>query len=553
MMLRPSSARPISLQEDYQHWSQFLENMGCDVSVLLNSTDSTSAEREAHVNFSLQGLKEVDEIKAALDYACLGVVSCADLLILAAREATFIVDGNLLFPVFPFDILVANFARKNFNVWEMVVLSDTGALASWGAAEFGQVGHKEATGSVDFVKGTALHKGKVKRLKIGKYKKLESQGRFIERTGGSKPGDWDSKLGRWQSNLLLLLEPNCSRWRVKYIYISLSLPVANLFINFADALSLFLWKELERALQVCRKELETTLQQGRSYFQKDEGERVCAVVVFWRLSTVLCIDGNARIDMSVEEGQVERKRLFTVRDWLKKEGEYCVSDVWNDVWKRSEKLIECRLSKDCFMGKLFRVGQAFRSSPEKLIKRQKDFYLLYDPRFRMDSQSRRQRTVDRKRTDQLGQSSRRIAQANEDRLRLRRQRYAEQKAERRAASSSQDVSSGSQRGIRRKVLEMVDKLKSLSGESVEYESKILTRFLKHSSISKALKVGSIMSLKEQHVAKLLLAKLATDLQTVKRTHTQDEMIHDDCKEMCREMGWGETAELGELVLNWWTQ
>ncbi|KAL3695806.1 hypothetical protein R1sor_009882 [Riccia sorocarpa] len=87
-------------------------------------------------------------------------------------------------------------------------------------------------------------------------------------------------------------------------------------------------------------------------------------------------------------------------------------------------------------------------------------------RFRMGSQSRRHRTVDRKRTDQLGQSSRRIAQANEDRLRLRRQRYAEQKAERRATSSSQDVSSGSQWGIRRKVLEMVDKLKSLSGESV---------------------------------------------------------------------------------------
>ncbi|KAL3692152.1 hypothetical protein R1sor_005803 [Riccia sorocarpa] len=96
MMLRPSSARPISLQEDYQHWSQVLENMGCDVSVLLNSTDTTSAEREAHVNFSLRGLKEVDEIKAALDYACLGVVSCADLLILAAREATFIVGLDIL-------------------------------------------------------------------------------------------------------------------------------------------------------------------------------------------------------------------------------------------------------------------------------------------------------------------------------------------------------------------------------------------------------------------------------------------------------------------------
>ncbi|KAL3683589.1 hypothetical protein R1sor_001611 [Riccia sorocarpa] len=165
----------------------------------------------------------------------------------------------------------------------------------------------------------------------------------------------------------------------------------------------------------------------------------------------------------------------------------------------------------------------------------------------MGCQSRRQRTVDRKRTDQLGQSSLPIAQANEDRLRLRRQRYAEQQAERRAASSSEHVASGSQQGIRRKVMEMVDKLKSFSGESVEYESKILTRFLKHSSISKAFKVGSIMSLKEQRAAKLLLANLATSLQTVKRTHTQDDMIHDDCKEMCREMGLGETAESSNLL------
>ncbi|KAL3688360.1 hypothetical protein R1sor_014669 [Riccia sorocarpa] len=75
---------------------------------------------------------------------------------------------------------------------------------------------------------------------------------------------------------------------------------------------------------------------------------------------------------------------------------------------------------------------------------------------------------------------------------------------------------------------MVDKLKSLSGESVEYESKILTRFLQHSTISKALKVGEIMSLKEQRAAKLLLANLATGLQIVKGTHTQDDVIAKKC-------------------------
>ncbi|KAL3702373.1 hypothetical protein R1sor_020395 [Riccia sorocarpa] len=118
---------------------------GCDGSVLLNSTATNSAEREAHVNFGLRGIKEVDEIKAALEDACPGVVSCADILMLAARDATvkaggpwwpvalgrkdsrksvdLLADGNLPFPVFNFALLTDNFARKNFSAREMVVLS----------------------------------------------------------------------------------------------------------------------------------------------------------------------------------------------------------------------------------------------------------------------------------------------------------------------------------------------------------------------------------------------------------------------------------------------
>ncbi|KAL3702387.1 hypothetical protein R1sor_020409 [Riccia sorocarpa] len=118
---------------------------GCDGSVLLNSTETNSAERDAHVNFGLRGIQEIDEIKAALESACPGVVSCADIIIAAARDATFkaggpwwsvalgrkdgressdlLADGNLPFPVFNFTLLVDNFARKNFCAREMVVLS----------------------------------------------------------------------------------------------------------------------------------------------------------------------------------------------------------------------------------------------------------------------------------------------------------------------------------------------------------------------------------------------------------------------------------------------
>ncbi|KAL3681201.1 hypothetical protein R1sor_024157 [Riccia sorocarpa] len=181
----------------------------------------------------------------------------------------------------------------------------------------------------------------------------------------------------------------------------------------------------------------------------------------------------------------------------------------------------------------------------------------------MGSQSRRERTVDRNRTDHIDQSSRPVAQANEDRLRLRAQRYVEEQTGKKATSSSQHVASGSQRGIIRKVIEMVDKLKSLSGESVEYKSKILTRFLNHSSISKALKVRSIMSLKKQHIAKLLLVNLANDLQIVKPPpwgHTKDDMIAKKCagkwtgvKPVRAQRSDILSTELRELVLYWWTQ
>ncbi|KAL3692875.1 hypothetical protein R1sor_006526 [Riccia sorocarpa] len=80
----------------------------------------------------------------------------------------------------------------------------------------------------------------------------------------------------------------------------------------------------------------------------------------------------------------------------------------------------------------------------------------------MGSQCRRQRTIDRNRTDHIGAS--------------------------RKESSIQFTSCNFQKptGIRRKVIEMMDTLNSLSCKSIEYESQILTRFLNHSSIRKAL-------------------------------------------------------------------
>ncbi|OAE21577.1 hypothetical protein AXG93_657s1050 [Marchantia polymorpha subsp. ruderalis] len=73
---------------------------GCDGSVLLNSTETMLTEKEALLNKgSLRGFEQIDEIKMELECACPGVVSCADILALVARDATAKVGGTS-WPVF---------------------------------------------------------------------------------------------------------------------------------------------------------------------------------------------------------------------------------------------------------------------------------------------------------------------------------------------------------------------------------------------------------------------------------------------------------------------
>ncbi|BBN17484.1 peroxidase [Marchantia polymorpha subsp. ruderalis] len=118
---------------------------GCDGSVLLNSS-SNSAEMDAPPNAgSLRGFAEVDSIKAEVEKACPGVVSCADILALAARDAVVKVGGkywsvplgrkdgfisslveansSLPSPFMTFAQLVENFAAVGLNAKDMVFLS----------------------------------------------------------------------------------------------------------------------------------------------------------------------------------------------------------------------------------------------------------------------------------------------------------------------------------------------------------------------------------------------------------------------------------------------
>ncbi|CAL5038220.1 unnamed protein product [Urochloa decumbens] len=66
---------------------------GCDASVLLNSTGSNMAERDAKPNNSLRGFGSVDRVKTKLEAACPNTVSCADVLAIMARDAVVLAKG----------------------------------------------------------------------------------------------------------------------------------------------------------------------------------------------------------------------------------------------------------------------------------------------------------------------------------------------------------------------------------------------------------------------------------------------------------------------------
>ncbi|GAV79066.1 LOW QUALITY PROTEIN: peroxidase domain-containing protein, partial [Cephalotus follicularis] len=119
---------------------------GCDASVLINSTANNTAEKDAIPNLTLVGFYVIDGIKAQVEEACPGVVSCADILALAARDAvsyqfkyqlwevpTGRRDGivslasealtNIPSPFLNYTSLVQSFASKGLNVKDLSVLS----------------------------------------------------------------------------------------------------------------------------------------------------------------------------------------------------------------------------------------------------------------------------------------------------------------------------------------------------------------------------------------------------------------------------------------------
>nr|CAB3451652.1 unnamed protein product [Digitaria exilis] len=117
---------------------------GCDGSVLLDSTPTSTAEKDATPNLTLRGFGSVQRVKERLEQACPGTVSCADVLALMARDAVVLARGpswpvglgrrdgrvsianetnQLPPPTANFTRLVQMFAAKGLGVKDLVVLS----------------------------------------------------------------------------------------------------------------------------------------------------------------------------------------------------------------------------------------------------------------------------------------------------------------------------------------------------------------------------------------------------------------------------------------------
>ncbi|XP_059448065.1 lignin-forming anionic peroxidase-like [Corylus avellana] len=124
---------------------------GCDASILLKDAPSITSEINASQNNnSVRGFEVIDSAKAEVEKTCPGVVSCADILAVAARDASVAVGGpswcvklgrrdsttasltlaQTELPLATDDLqtLLSNFARKGLTAEDMVALSGAHTL-----------------------------------------------------------------------------------------------------------------------------------------------------------------------------------------------------------------------------------------------------------------------------------------------------------------------------------------------------------------------------------------------------------------------------------------
>ncbi|CAM8918775.1 unnamed protein product [Rhodiola kirilowii] len=119
---------------------------GCDASNLLDNAESIISEKQSNSNRnSARGYEVIDEINKEIEKACPDVVSCADILALAARDSTVLAgrpgwevplgrrdsleaylnksNQHIPAPNNTFETILLKFKRKGLTLVDMVALS----------------------------------------------------------------------------------------------------------------------------------------------------------------------------------------------------------------------------------------------------------------------------------------------------------------------------------------------------------------------------------------------------------------------------------------------
>ncbi|KAL1825308.1 hypothetical protein DCAR_0313448 [Daucus carota subsp. sativus] len=119
---------------------------GCDGSLFLDDTPTFTGEKRATPNLnSARGFEVIDEIKSNIEMVCPGVVSCADIIAIVARDAVTILGGpdwnvklgrrdsrtasqlaannSIPPPTSDLDFLVSNFNSVGLSIKDLVALS----------------------------------------------------------------------------------------------------------------------------------------------------------------------------------------------------------------------------------------------------------------------------------------------------------------------------------------------------------------------------------------------------------------------------------------------
>ncbi|KAH9314506.1 hypothetical protein KI387_023133, partial [Taxus chinensis] len=119
---------------------------GCDGSILLDDTSTFTGEKTAIPNKkSVRGYEVIDTIKSQLEAACSGIVSCADIVAIAARDCVAKLGGpswnvllgrrdsitanlsgasnNFPAPFFDLKALISAFQAQGLSAKDMIALS----------------------------------------------------------------------------------------------------------------------------------------------------------------------------------------------------------------------------------------------------------------------------------------------------------------------------------------------------------------------------------------------------------------------------------------------